>query len=153
MDIELRFEGIDPRVVGEKLHREVRAGSDRAVRVAVESGERKGRTEAPRVSGELAGSIHGRPTGGSANQSTGMLEATAKHASFVADGTIPHIIRARRAQALRWEDGTGERFAKAVNHPGTNANGFFERAKTATEDTLNAAMERVVAEAIQKVGR
>jgi hypothetical protein len=47
---------------------------------------------------------------------------------FVLRGTRPHIIRPRRAKALRFEVGGGVVFAKVVRHPGTRANDFMGRA-------------------------
>lgn len=59
-----------------------------------------------------------------------VLEFTAHtpYASYVIDGTRPHIIRARAARYLHWVDaGGGDRFAKQVNHPGAEPNRFPER--------------------------
>ncbi|MFB8347909.1 hypothetical protein [Streptomyces niveus] len=47
---------------------------------------------------------------------------------FVLDGTRPHIIRPRRAKALRFAVGGRVVFAAYVRHPGTRANNFMERA-------------------------
>ncbi len=46
-------------------------------------------------------------------------------------GTGPHIIRARRAKALRFEVGGRVVYAKSVRHPGTRANPFLQEALTA----------------------
>lgn len=47
---------------------------------------------------------------------------------MVNDGTRPHIIRPRRAQALRFRMGGRIVFAKLVHHPGTRARPFLDRA-------------------------
>lgn len=47
---------------------------------------------------------------------------------FVLDGTRPHVIRPRRAKALRFEVGGEVVFAKRVRHPGTRKNDFMGRA-------------------------
>lgn len=47
---------------------------------------------------------------------------------YVLRGTRPHIIRPRRARALRFEVGGRVVFSKLVHHPGTDANDFFARA-------------------------
>ncbi|MDX3237209.1 hypothetical protein PV392_16325 [Streptomyces sp. ME03-5709C] len=47
---------------------------------------------------------------------------------FVLDGTRPHLIRPRRAKALRFEVGGRTVYAKLVRHPGTRANNFLRRA-------------------------
>lgn len=44
---------------------------------------------------------------------------------FVHEGTRPHIIRARRARALRFTMGGRPTYAKYVRHPGTRANPFL----------------------------
>ncbi|WP_327415386.1 hypothetical protein [Streptomyces sp. NBC_01233] len=44
---------------------------------------------------------------------------------YVLDGTRPHVIRPRRAKALRFDMGGRTVFAKKVNHPGTRANNFL----------------------------
>ncbi|WP_037899876.1 hypothetical protein [Streptomyces sp. NRRL S-350] len=47
---------------------------------------------------------------------------------FVLNGTRPHVIRPRRAKALRFEVSGHVVFAARVNHPGTRANNFLGRA-------------------------
>lgn len=48
---------------------------------------------------------------------------------FVLDGTRPHLIRPRRAAALRFEvDGGQVVYTKLVRHPGTRANPWLQRA-------------------------
>jgi hypothetical protein len=47
---------------------------------------------------------------------------------FVLDGTRPHVIRPRRAKALRFDMGGRTVFAKRVNHPGTKPNNFMAEA-------------------------
>ncbi|WP_406321865.1 hypothetical protein [Streptomyces sp. NBC_00519] len=47
---------------------------------------------------------------------------------FVIDGTRPHIIRPRRARALRFEVDGRTVFAAYARHPGTRPNKFLARA-------------------------
>lgn len=47
---------------------------------------------------------------------------------FVLKGTRPHLIRPRRAKALKFDVGGSTVFAKLVRHPGTDANDFMGRA-------------------------
>jgi hypothetical protein len=47
---------------------------------------------------------------------------------FLEKGTRPHIIRARRAAALRFEMGGRVVFARSVHHPGTRARPFLTEA-------------------------
>ncbi|WP_329173335.1 hypothetical protein [Streptomyces sp. NBC_01477] len=46
---------------------------------------------------------------------------------YVLDGTRPHVIRPRRARALRFQSGGSTVFAKVVYHPGTRPNNFLAR--------------------------
>lgn len=46
---------------------------------------------------------------------------------YVVNGTRPHIIRPRRAKALRFQMDGRTVFAKIVHHPGTSANNFLLR--------------------------
>lgn len=47
---------------------------------------------------------------------------------YVVKGTRPHIIRPVRRRALRFTIGGRVVFAKVVNHPGTQANDFLNKA-------------------------
>lgn len=51
-----------------------------------------------------------------------------EYAPMVNDGTRPHIIRPRRAKALKFKVGGKVVFARIVHHPGTRANPFLDRA-------------------------
>lgn len=50
------------------------------------------------------------------------------YAPYVNDGTAPHVIRPRNAQALRFRVGGRIVYARVVNHPGTRPNPFLDRA-------------------------
>lgn len=58
------------------------------------------------------------------------VTASAPYAKFVHEGTRPHIIRAKRAQALRfyWPVAGRVVFFKSVNHPGTGKTPFLKAA-------------------------
>lgn len=51
-----------------------------------------------------------------------------EYSGFVNDGTRPHVIRPRNAQALRFRVGGRVVFARVVHHPGTRARPFLDRA-------------------------
>lgn len=54
---------------------------------------------------------------------------TAPQATFLEEGTRPHVIRPRRAKALRFLNPAGDViFAKVVHHPGTRAQPWLEPA-------------------------
>lgn len=124
MEFSLVFDGLDFKTAGDKLHREVRQGADRAVRVACESGQNAAKTTSPVRTGALRDSVDGRPAGGTTNEAHGTLKATEHYASYVNDGT----------DRMR-------------------PNPFFERGKAAADRMLDAAMARVTEEAIAKIGR
>lgn len=50
------------------------------------------------------------------------------YAEMVNDGTRPHLIRPRRAKALRFTVGGRVVYAKVVHHPGTRPNPFLDKA-------------------------
>jgi hypothetical protein len=50
-----------------------------------------------------------------------------KLAKWIIGGTRPHIIRAKRANALRFMVRGKVRFAKFVHHPGTSPNDFVQK--------------------------
>lgn len=52
---------------------------------------------------------------------------TAPQAEFTEKGTRPHVIRPRRAKALRFVSGGRTVFARVVHHPGTKAQHWFSR--------------------------
>lgn len=58
----------------------------------------------------------------------GGVTAHADYAAAVHEGSRPHIIRPRRAQALRFEVGGRTVYARMVRHPGTKARPFLRNA-------------------------
>lgn len=58
----------------------------------------------------------------------GAVLDTADYALYVHEGTRPHLIRPRRAKALRFEIGGRTVFARLVRHPGTRARPFLRNA-------------------------
>lgn len=59
---------------------------------------------------------------------TAVFTANVPYIGYVLDGTRPHLISAKAARALHWQGTDGDMFARHVNHPGTKANPFNERA-------------------------
>lgn len=86
------------------------------------------RREAPKRTGALARSIGYTTRQTGPNSVSGTVQATAKHAVFVAEGTRPHLIVPRRARFLRFVVGGRVVYARVVRHPGTRANPFLKRA-------------------------
>ena len=97
---------------------------------------------AERVQGSFATGLSVGITAG------GMRVTYAAHVEF---GTRPHIIRARRRQALRFIAGGSTVFRKSVRHPGTRPYAFMAnalRAKTQRAgEMIDLAMELAVKDA------
>ena len=70
------------------------------------------------------------------------------YAKYVLDGTRPHEIRPRTAKALHWKGAGGDVFAQVVNHPGTKANKFPERAIKPLLPALKGRFRQISIEAL-----
>jgi hypothetical protein len=91
------------------------------------------RDEAQRIvpvrTGELKRSIHTNPPRQTGHwRIEARVTASAPHARYVHEGTRPHIIRARYAQALHFRIDGRDIFTKSVHHPGTKPNPFLATA-------------------------
>lgn len=92
-----------------------------------------------------------RDTGNMQNKTTvnaNGLVATARaatdYASFVREGTRPHVIRARRKKVLSfyWPVASRQMFLPRVNHPGTRGNSWWDNAIRGWPDLLREALRR-----------
>jgi HK97 gp10 family phage protein len=100
--------------------------------------------------GQLEASIHARVEVSTPGGASGVIEAAAPYASYLEEGTPPHVIEARHAPALHWVDDSGEHhFAKRVNHPGTKPSPFmgpaYQKAERVVERDVEVAAEKAVA--------
>ncbi|HSY22318.1 MAG TPA: hypothetical protein VK841_09400 [Polyangiaceae bacterium] len=85
----------------------------------------------------LTSRIFAKMTARTGDSAEAEIIADKPYAAYVENGTRPHVIEAKRAQALRWEDsGGGVHFAKRVNHPGTTPRPFMGPAYIHTEQIL-----------------
>lgn len=101
---------------GGKVERKLRERTERTARIAQQ--------EAPGSLGHyISWKIVQGPKG-----LTGVIVCDHPAVRYVLDGTRPHIIRPRRAKALRFEVGGRVTYAKVVHHPGTAPNNFMGRA-------------------------
>ncbi len=93
-------------------------------------------------SGDLTKSIDGYITASGKTWATGVFEATAEYATFVDEGTKPHVIRPKAGKYLTFPGKNGGTvFAREVNHPGTKPDGFFERGVDAAVKVLDAEVD------------
>lgn len=83
------------------------------------------------------------------NKTQLLLSSRKRYAGFIEFGTRPHIIRPRRAKALRFMVGLQEVFARLVHHPGTRPYKFLYRATSASyrwmSPKLTKRLQRVAA--------
>lgn len=97
-----------------------------AARVAREV-EARAKQLAPVDTGRLRGSIQAQPRF-TFRGPTVRVSADVNYATFVENGTAPHVIRPRNAKALKFKIGGRVVFARVVHHPGTKAVHFMARA-------------------------
>lgn len=126
----------------------VRAGMRRGVRMGCQEGALEARTKHTFTNrtGDLERSIVGEIVGSSETEHRGEIRAAKHYASFVDEGTRPHIITAKNAKALRWEDAEGVHFAKRVRHPGSRAKPFMHLAYYKAERVIIREIEIGVAQ-------
>lgn len=74
----------------------------------------------------------------------GTVVNRAKYAAAVHDGSGPHIIRARKKRALRFEVGGKVVFARSVRHPGTRPRPWLVEAAERTAINAGFRFQRTV---------
>jgi hypothetical protein len=127
------------------------------LRKAVNRAAREGATEAiqrhtfTNRSGDLERSIGSIVDAGSTTDDYGAeIVALAQYASYVEDGTKPHVIEARRTAMLRWVNQLGAvMFRMRVNHPGTAPRPFMGLAYIKAEAVLIRECELALEKAQQ----
>lgn len=104
------------------------------------------RNFAPHKTGKLARSIHYSITGPNSRLRVNFFDRV-PYGGFVISGTRPHFIRARTAKALRFTVGGQTVFAKSVQHPGTRANPYPDRAarpfRRDAREMINTGMREI----------
>lgn len=109
------------------LRRAFLGGSRNAAEAFAGQVRRRAQELAPVRSGRLRRSIRSTSRLGFRGW-TSRVGSDLDYAEFVHDGTRPHLIRPRRARALRFTAGGRVVFARLVRHPGTRPNPFLDRA-------------------------
>lgn len=99
--------------------------TENIVRDAKRNIERNGNINTGRLKNSITYKIISK---GSASSTTATIRVGASHGIFIEEGTRPHVIRAKYANALRFEVGGEVIYAKEVRHPGTKANPFLKPA-------------------------
>lgn len=89
--------------------------------------------------------VNKRTAGGNLRQSirssmsgpaSGVVEVGSEYGLYVHEGTKPHMIRAKNRRSLA-NTRTGQFFGRTVNHPGTRANPFLQRAVDVSEGDID----------------
>jgi hypothetical protein len=110
------------------LNRQIRGASRNELNEAAQDVVNRAKILCPVDTGRLRASIRIESRRTLALRSIFTVGSDVYYAPFVNDGTRPHEIRPRRAQALRFVIGGRVVFAKVVHHPGTRPNPFLDRA-------------------------
>ncbi len=110
------------------LNRQIRGASRNELNEAAQDVVNRAQILCPVDTGRLRASIRIESRRTLALRSIFTIGSDVYYAPFVNDGTRPHEIRPRRAQALRFVIGGRVVFAKVVHHPGTRPNPFLDRA-------------------------
>jgi hypothetical protein len=112
-------------------------------------------------SGKLTESIAAQPAIGAFFTASGVhadVTADTPYAASIEKGSKPHIIRAKKAKALRFTFGVGGGhpgigvFARQVNHPGTKAYKFLSEALERRLDDVTEACFADVLESLRDAG-
>lgn len=110
------------------LRRVMRQASRRELETAGRQVINRAKVLAPVDTGRLRASIQGEFSRSFTLRPRFTVGSNVSYAAYVNDGTRPHIIRPRNAQALRFMVGGRVVYARVVHHPGTRARPFLDRA-------------------------
>ena len=111
-----------------QLTRTIRGASRSELETTARQVMNRAKVLAPVDTGRLRASIRIEARRTLTLRSVFTIGSDVEYAQMVHDGTRPHIIRPKRAQALRFRIGGRIVYAKVVHHPGTKARPFLDRA-------------------------
>ena len=111
------------------LQRVMTNASRRELKEASRQVVNRARVLAPVDTGRLRASIRADPPRIFSLRGSVTVGSDVEYSGYVNDGTRPHTIRPRRTGGvLRFQVGGQVVFARVVNHPGTRARPFLDRA-------------------------
>jgi hypothetical protein len=110
------------------LNRTIMNASRSELREAARQVVNRAKVLAPVRTGRLRSSIRAEPPRIFSLRGSVTVGSDLEYAALVNDGTRPHVIRPRNAKVLRFTVGGQVVFARVVNHPGTKARPFLDRA-------------------------
>ena len=102
------------------LRRRIRVRNEAAIRESSRELQQVLRVTSPHRSFRMRSETSVTPEGLTA---TALIDT--EYASFVSEGTRPHLILPRRRRFLSWLGPQGRVFARRVNHPGTRPNRWY----------------------------
>lgn len=144
MDITVEFDLTGLRQAckdaNQRLTSDIHAGLTRALR----AGHVIARDLAPRDTGNLASKTEAQVTSVGPFYAKGQLVSLAPYASYVAYGTQPHTIRARRKKTLKFEVDGEFVYPVEVMHPGTKPDPYMAHA----EDVIRVVLDREMQAAV-----
>lgn len=111
-----------------QLNRTIRGASRSELETTARQVMNRAKVLAPVDTGRLRASIRIESRRTLALRSVYTVGSDVDYAAMVHDGTRPHTIRPKNAQALRFRIGGRIVYAKVVHHPGTRARPFLDRA-------------------------
>lgn len=111
-----------------QLNRQIRGASRSELDAAARQVVNRAKVLAPVDTGRLRASIRIESRRTLTLRSIYTIGSDVEYAGFVNDGTRPHIIRPKTAQALRFRIGGRIVYAKLVHHPGTRPRPFLDDA-------------------------
>ena len=111
-----------------QLNRTITNASRRELKEASRQVVNRAKVLAPVRTGRLRSSIRAEPPRIFSLRGSVTVGSDLEYAAWVNDGTRPHQIRPRTKRALRFVVNGQVVFARVVNHPGTKANPFLDRA-------------------------
>lgn len=110
------------------LNRTIRGASRTELETAARQVMNRAKVLAPVDTGRLRASIRIEARRTFTLRSVYTIGSDVEYADMVHGGTRPHVIRPRTKQVLRFRVGGRVVFARVVNHPGTKARPFLDRA-------------------------
>ncbi|MCJ7423557.1 HK97 gp10 family phage protein [Candidatus Bathyarchaeota archaeon] len=138
--VSLRRSGLDIRVLGGKVGKEMRA---KLVQMLTDHAYELMSQKAPVRTGALRASITK-----TVSATKGSVEPTVPYAVYVSEGTRPHEIRPVNASCLAFNTLGGFVFTRLVRHPGTRPNPYIAEAFAIVEQEVEDVWNQIWSEEV-----
>lgn len=127
----------------DRLRRQVRDQAAQKVRIAVDNMTRDLKDDAPVVTGEMKRTTGVEITSITDRRIVAEARIDVDYAEYVTQGTRPHVIVPRKpGGVLVFQSGGETVFTRRVNHPGTQANPFYDNIVNRWSEYLRSAYAR-----------